>query len=50
MSNYPRPQPHDPIEEIFEEVFWVHGGIHMGPGLKLNRNMVVLREAGELTK
>lgn len=41
--------PHDPIEELFEDVFWVHGSIRMGPGLLINRNMVVLRDGGELT-
>jgi hypothetical protein len=49
MPNYPLPQPHDPIEELFEDVFWVHGSMRMGPGLGINRNMVVLRQADELT-
>jgi hypothetical protein len=49
MSTYPLPQAHDPIEEIFEDVFWVHGSMRMGPGFKINRNMVVLRQAGALT-
>ena len=49
MSTYPPPQAHDPIEEIFENVFWVHGSMRMGPGFRLSRNMVVLRQADELT-
>jgi hypothetical protein len=39
---YPAPSPHDAIEEIFPEVFMVHGSIRMAPGMQINRNMVVV--------
>jgi len=48
-NNYPAAQRHDPIEELFEDVFWVQGSMRMGPGMRINRNMVVLRQGGELT-
>ncbi len=48
-THYPAAQRHDPIAELFEDVFWVHGGMRMGPGMRINRNMVVLRDGGELT-
>ncbi|MHA1537369.1 MAG: hypothetical protein ACTSUD_07425 [Alphaproteobacteria bacterium] len=48
-NSYPAAQRHDPIEELFEDVFWVQGSMRMGPGMRINRNMVVLREGGELT-
>lgn len=48
-NSYPAAQRHDPIEELFEDVFWVNGSMRMGPGLRINRNMVVLRDASDLT-
>jgi hypothetical protein len=48
-SVYPAAFPHEPIEEIFPDIFMVHGSIQPGPGMKMNRNMVVLRHGGELT-
>jgi hypothetical protein len=42
-------QPHDAPVEILPDVFFVHGSIRMGPGMRINRNMVVVRNAGELT-
>ncbi|MBT6442056.1 MAG: hypothetical protein HOK61_06490 [Alphaproteobacteria bacterium] len=40
-------QPHGPIEELFDDVFIVHGSISLfsaGPDYSLNRNMVILRD------
>ena len=48
-NHYPAAQRHDPIEELFEDVFWVHGSMRMGPGMRINRNMMVLRDGGDLT-
>jgi len=48
-DKHPAAQAHDPIEELFEDVYWVHGSMRMGPGMRINRNMVVLRHEGELT-
>lgn len=41
-------QPHGPIQEIAEGVFWVRGSIRMGPGVRITRNMVIVRSGGEL--
>lgn len=41
--------PHDPISKIFEDVYLVHGSIKIGPGMSMNRNMVIIREGGELS-
>lgn len=51
-AGYAPPQTHDPIEELFEDIYCVHGSITLdsvGPDMRINRNMVVLREAGALT-
>jgi hypothetical protein len=39
---------HNPIEELFENVFWVHGSIKMAPCVTMNRNMIILRQDDEL--
>jgi len=41
--------PHDPIERLFDDVYWVHGSFKVAPGIGINRNMVVLRHDGDLT-
>ncbi len=41
--------PHDPITEIMPDVFMVRGSIKMNPLMRITRNMVVVRHAGELT-
>jgi hypothetical protein len=41
--------PHDDLLEIYPNVFLLHGSIRMGPGLRMNRNMMVLKEGNELT-
>lgn len=46
---YPQAQPHDPIVEIFPDVFLVRGSMRMGRGMRISRNMTVLRHDGELT-
>jgi len=46
---YPPAYPHDPITQIYPDVFLVHGSIKMGPGLSLNRNMIILKEKEVLT-
>lgn len=48
-DRYPPAYPHDPIAEIFEDVFFVHGSIRIGPGMRMNRNMLIVRQDGELT-
>lgn len=46
---YPAAFPHDPIVAIFENVYLVHGSIRIGPGMRMNRNMVIIRHGAELT-
>lgn len=51
MTNrpYPPAYPHDPLVELFDGVFWVHGSVKMAPGLGISRNMIVLRDNQALT-
>ncbi|MBW2524342.1 MAG: hypothetical protein JRI23_09215 [Deltaproteobacteria bacterium] len=49
MADHPAPQPHGPIEKIFDDLYWVQGTMRMGPGMRISRNMVLLREEGEVT-
>lgn len=52
MADYAPAQPHDPVAALFDDVYWVHGSITMesaGPDVRINRNMVVLREGDALT-
>lgn len=46
---HPPTDPHGPIEQLFDDAFWVRGSIRLGPGMSINRNMVVLRHDGALT-
>ncbi|TVP57897.1 MAG: hypothetical protein EA349_05595 [Halomonadaceae bacterium] len=46
---YPPSYPHDPITRIFDNIYLVHGSIRMGPGMSMNRNMLIVREGDELT-
>lgn len=47
-DKHPPPLPHDPIEELFEGVYCVKGSMRMGPGMTVDRNMIVLRQGSEL--
>ena len=47
--NYPEALPHDPPQQIAEDVFIVYGCIRMMPGVRFSRNMVIVRERGQLT-
>lgn len=49
---YPPAEPHGAIEEIFEDVFWLQGSVtieSVSPDLRINRNMVVIREGEALS-
>ena len=46
---YPRAQPHDAIVEIFPDVFLLRGSMRLGRGMRISRNMTLLRHDGELT-
>ena len=47
-TSYPAAFPHDKIEQLFNNVFWVHGSIRVGPGMSMNRNMIVVQESEDL--
>jgi hypothetical protein len=49
MSTFPEALPHDPIDEIFPDVFLVRGSFRIAPLVSIRRNMVVLREGTSLT-
>lgn len=50
LSNvYPPAFPHNTIAQIFENIYLVHGSIRIGPGMRMNRNMVIIEDSGELT-
>jgi hypothetical protein len=46
---YAAATPHDPVEEIFEDVFMVRGSVQMNRLMSITRNMAIVRHAGELT-
>lgn len=48
-TNFPRALPHDPIEEVFPDLFRVQGRFDMQPGVRITRNMIIVREGRELT-
>ena len=49
MTEYPSVMPHGPIELVADDVFWVRGSIGLGPGLRITRNMAIVRSGGELS-
>ena len=46
---YPPPTPHDPLTEVFPDVFLVRGSYRSSFWMRFNRNMVVLRHGDDLT-
>ena len=46
---HPEAQPHDPIEEIYTDVFLARGSIKMNALMTITRNMVIVRQGQELT-
>lgn len=46
---YPPAYPHDEIKSLYPGVYLLHGSIHMGPGMRMNRNMIILKNGSELT-
>ena len=39
---------HQPITQIFPNVYWVQGSIKMGLGMRMNRNMIILKDGPDL--
>lgn len=40
--------PHQPLQQIFSNVYLLRGSIGVGPGISLNRNMLVVKQGHEL--
>ncbi len=49
MPTFPPATPHGDLQPIFEDAWFVTGSVQFKPLVRLSRNMVVLRHAGELT-
>ena len=49
QKNYAPIYPHDPIVEIFENIYLLRGSIQLGFGLSMNRNMIIIKQNNELT-
>lgn len=45
---YPPAYPHDELKTLYPGVYLLHGSIRMGPGMRMNRNMVVLKDGDDL--
>ncbi len=45
---YPPAYPHDDIKPLYSGVYLLRGSIKMGPGMRMNRNMVILKHDNEL--
>ena len=46
---YPEAQPHDPPLQVADDLFVVYGSIKLQPGVRMTRNMTIVRHDGELT-
>lgn len=47
--NHPDVLPHDPPKQIADDLFVVYGCIKMMPGVRISRNMAIVRDNGQLT-
>lgn len=45
---FPPAYPHDELKAIYPGVYLLHGSIKMGPGMRMNRNMIVLQNGSDL--
>ena len=45
---FPPESPHDEIECLYPDVYLLHGSVKMGPGMRMNRNMIILRNGNDL--
>jgi hypothetical protein len=46
---YPPAYPHDTIQRLYPGVFLLQGSIRMGPGMRMNRNMVILQSNSDVS-
>jgi len=49
MADFRPAYPHGRFDEVFPELFFLRGSLRLGPGVTITRNMVVVRQGGELT-
>lgn len=49
MQKYASVTSQDPLKEIFPNIYLLRGSIQIAPLLKMNRNMIIVKEEGELT-
>ncbi len=49
MADHPPAMPHEPLRPLTPDVWWLRGSVRMFPTMTINRVMVVVRHAGELT-
>lgn len=47
--SFPRVRPHDPIEQIGDDVFMARGSVNLNPVIRFTRNMAIIRHQGALT-
>ena len=45
---FPPAYPHDELKALYPDVYLLHGSIKMGPGMRMNRNMIVLKNKSDL--
>jgi hypothetical protein len=48
MTDFPTALPHGPIREEFPGIFLVTGSFAFGPGLRITRNMTIVRQGDDL--
>lgn len=48
QQQYAPVYPHQPLQQIFPDVYLLRGSIGVAPGVRLNRNMVVVKQGQEL--
>ena len=49
IKDFEAVQAQDPLVEVLPNLYLLRGSMKLAPGISISRNMVVLREAGELT-
>lgn len=47
--SFPKVNPHGELRELFDNLFFVKGGVRMMPGISCSRNMTVVRDGTSLT-
>jgi hypothetical protein len=49
LEHYPPASAHDPISQLLPNIYWVHGSVKIGPGMQMNRNMLIIKQGPDLT-